>query len=176
MLKVIEKWASNIWAHSNNKQTIMIFNICKFCWNCSSLRKQEMSYTHQPGKKNCHGDWGWNFSTGGKSSTLVLLAETQRITRLKNNLKTAINITNTDILIPGILSLSTVNFLGQIILFYVLCPVHLRMFTVSMVSTHLSPAWQKCPWTVLSVSPERGGGIVFYRNHDSNLTISTYFF
>ena len=128
---------------------------------CSSLRKQEMSYTHQPGKKNCHGDWGWNFSTGGKSSTLVLLAETQRITRLKNNLKTAINITNTDILIPGILSLSTVNFLGQIILFYVLCPVHLRMFTVSMVSTHLSPAWQKCPWTVLSVSPERGGGMSY---------------
>jgi hypothetical protein len=55
-----------------------------------------MSYNHQPGKKNCHGDSGWNFSTGSKSSTLVLLAETQRITRLKNNLKTAINITNTD--------------------------------------------------------------------------------
>lgn len=135
-----------------------------------------MSYNHQPGKKNCHGDSGWNFSTGSKSSTLVLLAETQRITRLKNNLKTAINITNTDILSPGILSLSTVNFLGQIILSYVLCPVHLRMFTVSMVSTHPSPAWQKCPWTLLSVSPEWGGGIVFYRNHDSNLTISTYFF
>ena len=83
-----------------------------------------MSYTHQPGKKNCHGDSGLNFSTGSKSSTLVLLAETQRITRLKNNLKTAINITNTDILIPGILSLSTVNFLGQIIISYVLCPLH----------------------------------------------------
>lgn len=35
MLKVIEKWASNIWTHSNNKQTVMIFNICKFCWNCA---------------------------------------------------------------------------------------------------------------------------------------------
>lgn len=140
---------------------------------CSSLRKQEMSYTHQPGKKKCHGDWGWNFSTGSKSSTLVLLAEIQRITGLKNNLKTAINITNTDIFTPGILSLSTVNFLGQIVLFCVLCPVHWRMLTVSMVSTHLSPAWQKCPWTLLSVSPEQGRGIVFYRNHDSNLTIST---
>lgn len=31
MLKVLEKWASNIWANGNNKQTIMIFNICKFC-------------------------------------------------------------------------------------------------------------------------------------------------
>ena len=107
-------------------------------------------------------------------------AQERQCTYLSHHLDTnllwitvTISITNTDILIPGILSLSTVNFLGQVVLFCVLCPVHWRMLTVSMVSTHLSPAWQKCPWTLLSVSPEQGRGIVFYRNHDSNLTIST---